>query len=391
MSKSIFLIKILFLLSFSLLSFSFTINMDSLTGKNNNNNYNKNNNNNNLIINLRDTYRVSVLDQNVITSGRVERNYKTDCMRFDWSGVNIEFNVTGGQVVIELYDDQNEYNIFLNGTLNSIISTQNTINFYQIIGNNMFFGQTNVLITKRTEASFGISSLCAIYIDIGQNLIPTRPFSNRKLEFFGDSLTCGYGNEGIPPCSFSAQTENNYQTYGPMLARAFNASYSIEAWSGKGVVRNYGAPTQTSPDPMPIYFNRTLANDPNSIWNFSSWVPDAVVINLGTNDFTTQPNPSQQLFQDGYTNMLEQIRGAYGKSILIYAVCGPAINDPCCMYIQQVVKQQSSMGYRVVYIDMQNILTNNDYGCDGHPNVQGQQKMSNAAYPVIANTIVWSN
>jgi hypothetical protein len=26
----------------------------------------------------------------------------------------------------------------------------------------------------------------------------------------GDSITAGYGNEGVPPCHFTPQTENNY-------------------------------------------------------------------------------------------------------------------------------------------------------------------------------------
>jgi hypothetical protein len=61
------------------------------------------------------------------------------------------------------------------------------------------------------------------------------------LEFYGDSITCGYGNEGTPPCDFTAGTENNWLSWGPMTARALNASVHVEAWSGKGVVR-YGLP-----------------------------------------------------------------------------------------------------------------------------------------------------
>jgi hypothetical protein len=32
---------------------------------------------------------------------------------------------------------------------------------------------------------------------------------------------------------------------------------------------------------MPLYWNRTLATDPTSLWNFDRWVPDLVVILLG--------------------------------------------------------------------------------------------------------------
>ena len=33
---------------------------------------------------------------------------------------------------------------------------------------------------------------------------------NRRIEFIGDSLTCAFGNEGEPPCHFSADTEYNF-------------------------------------------------------------------------------------------------------------------------------------------------------------------------------------
>lgn len=56
-----------------------------------------------------------------------------------------------------------------------------------------------------------------------------------------------------------------------------------------GVVRNYGEKTPTSPIPFPMIYKRTVANDANSTWNTAQWTPDVVVINLGTNDFSSQP------------------------------------------------------------------------------------------------------
>jgi hypothetical protein len=42
---------------------------------------------------------------------------------------------------------------------------------------------------------------------------------------------------------------------------------------GKGMVRNYGAPNVTSPDPMPFYYNNTLGADSSLPWNWSRFVP----------------------------------------------------------------------------------------------------------------------
>jgi hypothetical protein len=43
----------------------------------------------------------------------------------------------------------------------------------------------------------------------------------------------------------------------------------------------------------------------------------------------------------------------------------------------------------VNYINLQNLLGPNDYGCDGHPGLTGQQKMAQAAGPVIASVLGW--
>lgn len=59
-------------------------------------------------------------------------------------------------------------------------------------------------------------------------------------------------------------------------------------------------------------------------WNFGNWIPDAVVINLGTNDYSTQPSPpstrtcvlvisrllldSVEVFNEGYFQLVNTIR-----------------------------------------------------------------------------------
>ena len=66
------------------------------------------------------------------------------------------------------------------------------------------------------------------------------------------------------------------------------------------MVRNYGDASTTSTDPLPTIYPRAFASDTNSAdWSFS-WIPDAVVINLGTNDFSTTPNPPNATFTQGF-------------------------------------------------------------------------------------------
>jgi hypothetical protein len=82
-------------------------------------------------------------------------------------------------------------------------------------------------------------------------------------------------------CNFSAATENHYLTYGSIAARNLGADLATVAWSGKGIVYNYGDDkTRSSP----------VALRPDAPWRRGqrvdfSWQPDAVVINLGHERF----------------------------------------------------------------------------------------------------------
>jgi len=211
---------------------------------------------------------------------------------------------------------------------------------------------------------------------------------SRRIEFVGDSITCGFGDMGQAPCGFTAQTEDETMAYGGLLAQSLNAEPHVVAWNGKGLMRNWNDPGITGNYTMPRYWGYTLATVDNSdTWNFAKWIPDAVVINLGTNDYITQPNPPQDVFVNGYIAFVKRILTDYStKPPQIFLVCGPMINDPCCTYVKQ-----AATALKATYIDMQNILVNpNDIGCAGHPNVSGHKKMANIALPVIKKVMNWN-
>jgi hypothetical protein len=73
-----------------------------------------------------------------------------------------------------------------------------------------------------------------------------------------------------------------------VLARSLDAELSTVAWSGKGVYNNYNG---NRVEPMPKLYDRAVPNDKNSPWDFS-WQPDLIIINLGTNDYSTNNDPT---------------------------------------------------------------------------------------------------
>src|SRR5262249_41999742 len=137
------------------------------------------------------------------------------------------------------------------------------------------------------------------------------------------SISCGYGDEGNPMCTFSADTENHYLTYEALAARKLGADLVTVAWSGKGVVCNYGDGPNSCTDPMPPLWDRTLPSSNGSTWDFS-WKPDVVIINLGTNDFSTDVDPSELQFTAAYESFLRHIRSKYADAYILCTV-GPLL------------------------------------------------------------------
>merc|ERR1719215_2298633 len=113
--------------------------------------------------------------------------------------------------------------------------------------------------------------------------------SSRRIEFLGDSITAGYCNLCHGPGPFDHSPTQLSAGFGQesfalswpnVICETLGAECSTVAWSGMGLVRNCcGGETF-----MPEIWERTLATDSAAQWNFSSWVPDALVVNLGTND-----------------------------------------------------------------------------------------------------------
>ena len=74
---------------------------------------------------------------------------------------------------------------------------------------------------------------------------------------------------------------------------------------------------------MPIYYNRTIATDAQSFWDPRKYTPDLVYVMLGSNDYSTNPTPSDEQFINGLISFLDQIHLDYPDAIIV-AACSPS-------------------------------------------------------------------
>lgn len=292
--------------------------------------------------------------------------------RFDWPGVSISLNFEGQDIGARIEDGGNDYNIFIDGKLKGILSTEKDKRDY-LLAKGLKKGKHSVMLTKRTEGYDGVAVFkgFALYPG-GKPLAPTATLE-KKILFIGDSLTVGYGVEGKSiKCDSERKYKNNYLAFSSVAARALNMEHHVVAISGRGVVRNYGEKTKSSKEPLPIYVDRMLMNDGILKWDYKSWVPDVVVINLGTNDFSTEPKPDKKVFTKAYLKLIKKVRAYYPKTG-IFICDGPTQSEP---FFECIADMKKSINDKNIHWVKMAPLTEKDWGCDYHPNIKAAKRMA---------------
>jgi lysophospholipase L1-like esterase len=303
--------------------------------------------------------------------GRMDQS-ETDVTKFAWSGSGVLFRFEGTDASVSLDDSAQFFTVVVDGTTSVLATTKGKQTYPLATG--LPAGTHEVRLYRRTEASFGTTKFYGVDLGAG-TLLPPPPAAPRRIEVIGDSITCGYGNEGANEnCNFSADTENHYLTYAAITARDLNADLVTIAWSGKGIVYNYG---DDKTDPLPALYDRVLPYDAGSQWGFS-WQPDVVVINLGSNDFSTDGDPSQSLFGSEYEKFLSHLRDKYPSASIVALV--PTLlggNDltQAKNAIETAVGARSSAGdSKVEAFSMS--FQQSGWGCDYHPSLATHASMA---------------
>jgi len=309
---------------------------------------------------------------------------------YDWSGVYIDIRFKGTYLAIDLSDTKrNYYNLTIDGVAQEKFISEGE-HTTVVLYDNADAPKTEhiIRIQKATEAEQGCTTLHALTTN--GKFLPTEDLAlPRHIEFYGDSLTCGYGTEsksGDEP--FTPETENCCYTYAALTAAHFGADYNLIAHSGRGMVRNYGdaEPISIFETTMSSRAFRTFDEVVESKWDFTSsaYRPDAIVITLGTNDFSTQPRPTTEAFVDGYRKLIANIRNAWGKQLPILCV----VHSP---YAVDCVREMVITIENCAMADISNNVYNRttDLGASEHPNRHGQAKMAAIVIEEFAKLTGW--
>lgn len=258
-----------------------------------------------------------------------------------------------------------------------------------------------IRITKMSEAAFGLVGIREIKIAGDSTPKPTAE-KERKIEFIGDSITCGYGNEGVVNVDvFCTRQENPEDAYAILTANALQADYHLVSWSGIGVISDWVDETVNEPREeilMPDLYQYTdlrlceKLNLPKEHWNFTIYRPDLVVINLGTNDdsYVRTYDDRRETFGKQYFAFLEQVHKNNPQAAIL-CVLG-------IMYQRLVPEEQKQVSlFRAKYPDVKidhfelPLQKEEDgMGADFHPSKITHQKSAALLTEKIRSFMNWN-
>jgi lysophospholipase L1-like esterase len=335
----------------------------------------------------------------VVYIGRVDRR-SADAVRFSWPGSQVELRFSGSSIHAVLSDTPAARESRETDRLTVVVDDRPPRNFKLAEGRHLYPLATKlaptdhrILLWKRTEAEVGVITLHGFQLGPQGRALPNTPRQTRHLEFVGDSVTVGYGNEGgVGLCANKAKAQNNYLTYGAYAARQLSATYTAVAWSGKGLTRNY----QTGElHTLPELYDLTIPTESGS--PLAPPAPaDAVIVNLGTNDFF-DGLPDERVFLATYRAFLAKLRKRHPTALLVLAV-GPMLADdypiPLARQIMRRWVRKVRDDWRAsgdALIDVIEFWTEptEGVGCDFHPNIRTHARMGAELAVLLRQRLGW--
>lgn len=335
--------------------------------------------------------RIPFNNKNIRYEGRIA--YTKDAAELMWPGTSVTINFTGTGIsgTFKDQDTSNYYNVIIDKENKYSIqfdTLQKTVEF----ASGLAYGKHSLQLFKRTEWDKGKTWFYGFETQSKIKVNKPDKLPKRKIEFFGNSITCGYAIYDSVKDYYFGYYENNYETYAALTARHFNAQYHCTAKSGIGIMVSW------FPMIMPEMYDRLDATDSTSKWDFSKYIPDVVVINLLQNDswivtMSDQPEfkhrfgtaaPTESEVIDAFKKFVQTIRDTYPKSQIICMLGNMDITkkgSPWPGYVDEAVKQLHDKKIFTFFSPYKDTY--------GHPKVREQKAMADGLIKFIDENIKW--
>lgn len=299
---------------------------------------------------------------------------------FGWPGVYFEARFRGPAVRVRFDAPADHLRLSIDGAEHRVFRAPGAVD---VVIDGLAPGDHIVRLEKLTESQSGSSRFLGFEAPGGTPLPPIR--RQRQIEFIGDSFTVGYGNTASTAECTSQQVHDLTDTshaFGPRVAKAIGADYRIHAFSGFGMVRNYNG--SSAGQSLPAIYPRAIPGEQAMTAADSAWRPQIIVINLGTNDFST-PVKAGEAWRDA-----DALRDAYRDRYVAF-VTGLAARNPKARFVLMgsdiffadvaAVAARLRPGVNVRTVRFTGLALT---GCHGHPSLADHKRLAVLAGGAIA-------
>ncbi len=263
--------------------------------------------------------------KHVYYEGRIGENGTDHAAEIYWPGSSFSLKFYGKSIKTTLEDQNgdNFFNVIVDGTHVSLLHLSKGKKEY-VLAKNLGEGVHTIELHKRNDWSYGWTRFYGFDLR-GSRTLPTES-KEIFIEFYGNSITTGYGNEDYSGEDKSTgDVTNNYKAYGALTARNIGAEYSCISHSGIGILVSWHDLI------MSEEYYRLNPGDEKSRWDFTSKQANVVVVNLFQNDSWIVDMPDHEQFKnrfghaaptesqivDAYVDFLRKIRGHYPDAEII--------------------------------------------------------------------------
>jgi hypothetical protein len=206
----------------------------------------------------------------------------------------------------------------------------------------------------------------------------------------------GYGNTShvIEPqpeteAELVHQTTDTSQSFAFLTASAFNADMQINAFSGRGLVQNYGRLFRGKE--FLWLYPHTLAASRNqsgeeSVYDTQSWHPDLIVICMGINDFQGELYAEGPVWQKHYSAFVAKLRLHHPG--VKFVVCATSVSprNEFKSNLKSVIVNEHQKGFNDIhYFEFET----DHKGLWYHPTVKGHQRVAQKLTAFIADLMNW--
>ncbi|MGN0665632.1 MAG: GDSL-type esterase/lipase family protein [Huintestinicola sp.] len=301
---------------------------------------------------------------------------------------SVDFIMTGDRIEADMVSNGHVYNdnqqawiaVVIDGETVKRFRVDGGENTYILYEGDMLYN-AKVSIIKLSENQSANAGIKALRIN-ARKIAPEYK-KDKLIEFIGDSLTCGYGNEGTEYDDFDTAQENGMLAYPYLTAKALNMDYSMVCISGIGIVSDYSDEVGVKEDYLLMGENYDYTDynfqsrrgiSELEEWNFGDGA-DIVVINLGTNDvsYTGKSNELRDEFAGEYYNFIEQVRSRNPDAEIIctLGIVGSELYEEIESAAQRFSENTSDK--RVHTFQFSYMDEADGYGADYHPSVKAHE------------------